>query len=162
VGALGADPALRRFRGAGAAIDQPVIDLFPERKIANVDAAKKAMTLGSLLDSTSGLDRREPLTGGPPETLLQMECSRDLVGFVLDQPMARAPGSGFDYNSGAWHLLSAILARKSGTSTLEYARQKLFTPLGITDVAWRRDPQGIMIGGYGRSRSFRDLFSKGS
>jgi len=143
--------------GALGPLDQSVIDLFPERKIDNVDANKKAMTLGTLLDSTSGLDWREPLTDAPPETMLQMERSADWVGFVLDRPMARAPGLAFDYNSGTWHLLSAILAKKTGTSALDYARQKLFTPLGISDVAWRHDPQGITNGGYGLFMRPRDM-----
>ena len=143
--------------GALGPLDQPVIDLFPERKLANVDANKKAMTLNSLLDSNSGLDWREPLTGGPPETMLQMERSRDWVGFILDRPMTQAPGLAFDYNSGTWHLLSAILAKKTGASTLDYAKQKLFAPLGITDLAWRLDPQGIAIGGYGLLMRPRDM-----
>lgn len=143
--------------GVLGALDQPVIDLFPERKIANLDAIKKAMTLDMLLDSTSGLDWREPLTNAPPETMLQMERSRDWVGFVLDRPMAQAPGLVFDYNSGTWHLLSAILAKKTGASALDYAKQKLFTPLGVTDVTWRHDPQGITVGGYGLFMRPRDM-----
>ena len=143
--------------GALGPLDQSVIDLFPERRAANVDSNKKAMTLNSLLDSTSGLDWREPLTGAPPETMLEMERSRDWVGFVLDRPMAQAPGQAFEYDSGTWHLLSAILARKTGASTLDYAKQKLFAPLGITDVAWRHDPQGITIGGYGLFMRPRDM-----
>jgi CubicO group peptidase (beta-lactamase class C family) len=143
--------------GALGSLDQSVIDLFPERKIANVDANKKAITLASLLDSTSGLDWREPLSNAPPETMLQMERSRDWVGFILDRPMAQAPGLAFDYDSGTWHLLSAILAKKTGGNALDYARRKLFTPLGITDVAWRHDPQGITIGGYGLFMRPRDM-----
>lgn len=143
--------------GALGPLDQSVIDLFPERRIANVDANKKAMTLDSLLDMTSGLDWREPLTNAPPETMLQMERSRDWVGFILDRPMAQAPGLAFDYDSGTWHLLSAILAKKTGHSALDYAKQKLFMPLGIADVSWRQDPQGITIGGYGLLMHPRDM-----
>lgn len=138
-------------------LDQSVIGLFPERRVANVDANKKAMTLATLLDSTSGLDWREPLSNAPPETMLQMASSPDWVGFVLDRPMARAPGLAFDYDSGTWHLLSAILAKKTGASALDYAKQKLFTPLGITDVAWRHDPQGITSGGFGLMMQPRDM-----
>ncbi|MBI3367154.1 MAG: serine hydrolase [Burkholderiales bacterium] len=135
--------------GALGPLDQPVLASFADRKIANPSADKQAMTLASLLDMTSGLDWKEPLTPEPPETLLQMERSADWVGFVLDRPMAQAPGQAFNYDSGTWHLVSALLARKTGTDTLDYARQKLFAPLGIADVLWRRDPQGIPIGGYG-------------
>ncbi|MEQ1806969.1 MAG: serine hydrolase [Burkholderiaceae bacterium] len=138
-------------------LDQSVIDLFPERKVASVDSNKKAMTLSTLLDSTSGLDWREPLSNAPPETMLQMGRSRDWVGFILDRPMAQAPGLTFDYNSGTWHLLSSILAKKTGASALDYARQKLFTPLGIDDVTWRHDPRGVTIGGYGLFMRPRDM-----
>src|SRR5688572_28532707 len=89
-------------------LDAPVLDYFPGRSFANVDAQKKAVTVQSLLDSNSGLSWREPLTSDPPETMLQMQHSADWVGFVLDRPMAQAPGASFNYNSGTWHLLSAI------------------------------------------------------
>ena len=138
-------------------LDQSVLDLFPERKIANVDANKKAMTLDSLLDLTSGLDWREPLSNAPPETMLQMARSGNWVGFILDRPMAQAPKLSFNYDSGTWHLLSAILAKKTGRNTAEYASQKLFAPLGITDTIWRADPQGITVGGYGLFMHPRDM-----
>ncbi|HEX6721490.1 MAG TPA: serine hydrolase [Burkholderiaceae bacterium] len=143
--------------GALGPLNQAVIDLFPERQIANVDANKKAITLETLIDSTAGLDWREPLGNAPPESMIQMERSGDWIGFVLDRPMAQAPGAAFEYNSGAWHLMSAAIAKKTGRNTLDYAKQRLFTPLGITDVAWRRDPQGISIGGYGLFMHPRDM-----
>jgi len=147
--------------GTLATLDQPVIEFFPGRAIANLDPNKKAMTLRSLLDLTSGLDWQEPLSTAVPETMLQMERSPEWVGFVLDRPMAQAPGLAFNYNSGSWHLLSAILAKQSASDTLIYAGDKLFTPLGISDVAWRRDPQEIPIGGYGLYMLPRDMAKLG-
>ncbi len=138
-------------------LDQPVVDLFFEREIARLDAAKKAITIETLLDSNSGLDWTEPLTDAPPETMLQMARSRDWVGFVLDRPMAQPPGRAFNYDSGTWHLLSAILTKKTGMDTLAYARQALFAPLGIGEVTWRQDPQGIRIGGFGLFMQPRDM-----
>ena len=142
-------------------LDQPVVDLFFEREIARLDAAKKAITIESLLDSTSGLDWNEPLSDAPPETMLQMARSRDWVGFVLDRSMAQPPGRAFNYDSGTWHLLSAILTKKTGMDTLAYARQALFGPLGIADATWRQDPQGIRIGGYGLYLQPRDMAKLG-
>lgn len=138
-------------------LDAPVLGFFPERKVANADAQKTAMTLQNLLDMDSGLRWQEPLTDEPPETMIQMERSADWVGFVLDQPMAQAPGLSFNYDSGTWHLLSAIVGKQTGSDALAYAQQKLFGPLGITDVAWRRDPQGIPLGGYGLAMQPRDM-----
>jgi CubicO group peptidase (beta-lactamase class C family) len=40
---------------------------------------------------------------------------------------------------------------------LEYAKAKLFAPLGITDVFWPHDPQGISIGCFGSYLQTRDL-----
>ena len=107
--------------GLIASRDAPVLDFFADRKVANADASKKAMTVGHLLDMTSGLNWIEPLSDAVPETMLQLTRTRDWQGFVLDRPMAQAPGTGFNYNSGNTHLLSAILAHKTGGSTLACA-----------------------------------------
>jgi CubicO group peptidase (beta-lactamase class C family) len=42
-------------------------------------------------------------------------------------------------------------------SALDYAKAKLFGPLGINDVYWPHDPQGISIGGYGLYMLSRDM-----
>jgi CubicO group peptidase (beta-lactamase class C family) len=143
--------------GALGPLDAPVMSFFPGRNVANLDANKKAMSLQSLLDSTSGLSWREPLSAEPPESMLQMERSPDWVGFVLDRPMAQAPDVSFNYDSGTWHLVSAIVGKQTGADTLAYAKQTLFGPLGIADVSWRRDPQGVPIGGYGLFMQPRDM-----
>jgi hypothetical protein len=63
--------------------------------------------------------------------------------------MSETPGTRFYYDSGNSHLLSAILTKVTGKSALDYAREVLFGPLGIKDVMWRADPQGISAGGAG-------------
>jgi CubicO group peptidase (beta-lactamase class C family) len=54
-------------------------------------------------------------------------------------------------------VLSAILQEASGMSTRDFAQQFLFDPLGIADVRWDTDPQGIYIGGWGIKMKPRDL-----
>ncbi len=141
--------------------DQRVVDFFADRTIANVDERKTAITIQNLLDMTSGLSWTEPLDQGQPQSLVAMERSPDWVQFVLDQPMAAGPGTKFNYSSGNTHLLSAILAKATGESALDYARQRLFGPLGISNVFWRRDPQGNPIGGYGLFLQPRDMAKLG-
>ncbi len=133
-----------------------VVDLFADRTIANLDDAKKAITVQHLLDMTSGLAWQEGLRG-PNDSTIAMARTPDWWQFVLDQPMAAAPGTRFYYNSGNSHLLSAILSKVTGRSALDYAREKLFGPLGIDDVLWRADPQGISIGGWGLYLQPRDM-----
>jgi CubicO group peptidase (beta-lactamase class C family) len=127
--------------GLLTSVDQPVLGFFPGRSFANIDERKKALRLRHLLDMTSGLKWDEPLSNASLESFVQMERSRDWVQFILDRPMVREPGAAFDYNSGGPHVLSAILSKVTGRSALDYAREKLFGPLGIEDVHWRHDPQ---------------------
>jgi len=136
--------------------DHRMLDLFADRSIANLDDRKKAVTLQHLLDMTSGIDWKEPLTGRP-EAVFEMERSPDWVKFILDRPMATAPGDIFNYDSGNPHLLSAILSKVTGMSASDYAKARLFGPLGISTWNWRHDPQGISIGGYGLAMQPRDM-----
>ena len=148
--------AIALKEGLLKSVDQPVLDFFPDRQFANVDERKKALTLRHLLDMTSGLQWDEPLSGYPKD-FLDMERSPDWVRFVLDRPMVRDPGASFEYNSGNTHILSAILSKVTGRSALDYARERLFGPLGITDVFWRGDPQGNSAGGAGLYLQPRDM-----
>jgi CubicO group peptidase (beta-lactamase class C family) len=138
-------------------LDRRVLEFFPGRIIANLDDNKQAMTIRHLLNMTSGLEWKERLDDSVPETFLAMEQSADWQQFILDQPMAQPPGTAFEYNSGNSHLLSAIVNRLTGERALNYARAQLFGPLGITDLFWRRDPQGISTGGAGLYLQPRDM-----
>lgn len=137
-------------------VDRKILDFFPDLTIANLDDAKKAITIRHLLDMTSGLEWVEGLSG-PPESYIAMARSPNWVQFILDRPMAAAPGSVFYYDSGNSHLLSAILTKVTGLSARDYAQQMLFGPLGIEDVLWRHDPQGISTGGEGLYLQPRDM-----
>ena len=136
--------------------DRRVVDFFPDRTIANLDDAKKAITVQQLLDMTSGLAWQEGLTGAI-DSPIAMARSPDWQQFVLDQPMVTAPGTRFYYNSGNSHLLSAILSKVTGRSANDYAREKLFGPLGIDDAQWQADPQGVTSGGWGLYLQPRDM-----
>jgi CubicO group peptidase (beta-lactamase class C family) len=74
-------------------------------------------------------------------------ASSNWVRFALQRPFVDEPGGRMLYSTGNTHMLSAILTRATGMSTLAYARAKLARPLGIELAAWTRDPQGIYFGG---------------
>ncbi|GLS22974.1 hypothetical protein GCM10007874_59940 [Labrys miyagiensis] len=138
-------------------LDHPMLDFFADRRIANVDDRKKAITVQNLLDMTSGLDWDEGFEGGKEQSFNDLKQSPDWSQFILDRPMARRPGEVFYYDSGNSHLLSAIVTKLTGKPAEEYAKQKLFDPLGITTWHWDRDPQGISTGGWGLSLLPRDM-----
>lgn len=127
-------------------VDQPVIDLFAGKRISNVDDNKKAMTVQTLLDMTSGLQWQEKAYT-PDETIMRMYRSPDRTEFVLNQPMSDAPGSRFYYNSGNPYVLSALITGKTGLSAFDFAKKELFGPLGITSARWGSvDAQGVTDG----------------
>ena len=140
--------------------DRRMVDFFADRTVANLDERKKSITIRHLLDMTSGLAWQEGLDGWP-ESFLAMERSADWQQFVLDRPMAEAPGTVFYYDSGNSQLLSAVLTKVTGKSALDYARETLFGPLGIEDVLWRGDPQGVSGGGAGLYLHPRDMAKLG-
>lgn len=129
-------------------IHQPVLSFFPDRQIANLSAEKEAMSLGDLLTMRSGF---ECISDQSEETLSEMMNSPDWIQFTLDLPVVIEPGTTWEYCSPNSHLLAAIVQQASDTNTLEFAQEHLFTPLGISDVIWPVDPQGI-IHGFGSLR----------
>ena len=135
---------------------QPMVTFFGDKTSAGPAADRQAITVQHLLDMTSGLDWKEPLDG-LPESMLQMRRSPDWLSFVLGRPMAQAPGTAFNYNSGNSQLLSGVLTKLSGRSAADFARERLFVPLGITDIVWRQDPQDLTTGGFGLSMHPRDM-----
>jgi CubicO group peptidase (beta-lactamase class C family) len=140
-------------------VDHRVLGFFPERTVANSDARKQAMTLEHLLTMTSGLDWPELSVSYSSSSNVnaQMAQSQDWVQFVLDRPMVEEPGTTFNYNTGGSHLLSAIIQETTGMNALSFAQAHLFEPLGISDVSWSSDPDGISYGGNGILMTPRDM-----
>ncbi len=121
-------------------VDQPMASFFPDRAIANLDARKQSITVEDLVSMRNGMES-ECLNGDLP-TLDKMRASGDWLQAALDRKMATDPDTSWCYDSPGMHILSGILQEATGMTELEYARQNLFAPLGITDVFWAADPQG--------------------
>jgi CubicO group peptidase (beta-lactamase class C family) len=126
-------------------VEVPVLDLFPDREVANLDARKEALTLEHLLTMTSGLDCRDSYLHRWVG-LEAMRGSEDWSQYVLDLPMVAEPGSRFEYCNGASQLLSAILQETTGMTAAEFAEAHLFDSLGITTYSWPANEQGVTVG----------------
>ena len=143
---IGTLTAIELQQGLLDSVDHPIVDLFSDKQITNLDENKKAMTVQSLLDMTSGLKWQEKAYT-PDETIIRMYSAPDRTQFVLDQPMSNAPGTQFYYNGGNPYVLSALITKKTGRSALEFARKELFEPLGIAGARWgNTDAQGVTDG----------------
>ena len=145
-------------RGDFPDLDTPVLSFFDIDKTAHVDDQKRAMTLRHLLTMSEGLrwDENVPYTD-PKNTFTVMARSLDWVQFTLDQPMAREPGTRFNYNSGASLMLGQIFLQATGIDIEAYTARYLFQPLGITEYEWKRTPFGLADTQEGLFLSTRDL-----
>lgn len=120
-------------------VHQKAVEFFPEYE--GRSAQLDALTLEHLL--TMSVGHRTALT--PGSGTVDNVFSHWLEVF-LKADFAHEPGSVFQYDSGAPHIVSAILQKVTGKPTLEYAREKLFAPLGIKDFSWLADYNGITYG----------------
>lgn len=130
-------------KGLIAGVDEPMLAIFRDQGIANVDERKQAVRLEHLLTMSSGLGCKAQ--AGEP-TLWEMLSAPDNVRFMLDLPMTDQPGAKYVYCSGGMHLLSGAISRRTGRHAEVFAKENLFTPLGIRQWSWPRDPQQVSHG----------------
>jgi CubicO group peptidase (beta-lactamase class C family) len=122
-------------------LDQRIDRYFPDYFAKVDDPRKRDITVRDLVSMRSGLESTSFNNYG------RWVTSGNWVRFALARPMIDQPGGSMIYSTGSSHLLSAILTKATGMSTLRYANAKLGKPLGITIPPWQRDPQGIYFGG---------------
>jgi len=71
--------------------------------------------------------------------------------------MAAEPGTVFNYNTGAAHLVSVAVTALTREPEADLAAKQLFGPLGIHDVTWQQAPEGATSGGFGLALRPLDL-----
>lgn len=129
-------------------INQKLSEFFDEISERNL---MSTITIRDLLSMTSGINWPEitiPYSDSEHPFNLMFE-STNQIQYILERQMIDKPGRRFNYSTADSHLLSAILQRSVGMNVQEYAIDKLFNPIGITDTIWLRDKQGIPLGGTG-------------
>jgi CubicO group peptidase (beta-lactamase class C family) len=131
-------------------LGQPLFAIMPE--FFDADPAKRQLTLGQTLTMRTGLDFDN---GEQTQELYFHEGPG--AAYVLARPREYAPGTVFRYHDGAPHLVSAAIQRRTGRPLDEYAREKLFDPLGIDRWQWERAPDGTTFGAFSLYLTPRDF-----
>jgi CubicO group peptidase (beta-lactamase class C family) len=127
--------------GRIGSLDLGLADLFPSRTMGNPSAWKDEMTLRDLLTMTAGFDAEDSYLYDWVG-LERMHDAPDALQYVLDLPVIEEPSTRFEYTNGVSHLLSCLITEATGVSALDYARERLFSPLGIGEAEWRTDSLG--------------------
>ena len=139
------------LEGTGQKISSLLKQDFPDKPDPQLDR----ITVGHLLSMQAGLAS----TSGPFYGAWVL--SDNWVKTALARPFVDVPGGQMVYSTGSSHLLSAILTRVSGRSTLALARDWLSPLTGFKIGDWQRDPQGIYFGGNQMAMSARSLLAFG-
>ena len=122
--------------GAIPSLDTPVSTFVPEWRTPE----KEAITIRALLEMRSGLAWNEARDNVP----LYLNGT-DQLAFSTAVPVGRPPHEVFNYTSANSMILAEVVAAAVGTSTSEYAQERLFGPLGMT-ADWWVDGAGHTLG----------------
>ena len=151
-------------RGCLGSIDQQVLEFFPKYTPKRGEKAIQRITIRDMLTMTAPYKYRST-----PYT--KYFTSPDWVRFSLDLLGGKGPVGEFRYAPLIGpDILTGILTRVTGQSVLDFAKERLFAPLGIpversitfrsreelmafyksTDLrVWAADPAGVNAGGWG-------------
>lgn len=119
-------------------LDDPVLKFFPADAPANPSEHLKAMKVRDLLTMTCGHDKEPKIVNNAPT-----------AKEFLAHPVPFEPGTHFQYNTFGSYMLSAIVMKVTGQTSLNFLKPRLFEPLGIEDPKWDASPEGPSLGGYG-------------
>lgn len=133
-------------------LDDPVYTYFPEcqkyfvgSRIRNV--YNRALTVRMLLTMRSGkmISSAEGKNG------------KNWIKDFFKASFMMPPDTKFKYCSENTFILSALIKRVTGKSTVDYLDEKMFRPLGIEKPFWQTDGEGNNAGGWGLYMRSEDL-----
>lgn len=129
------------------------------------------ITLRQLLHMSSGLDHTEMAEDGieifdaDTPRMLFLDGREHVARYAETRPLEANPGEKFEYSSATSHILADIMTRSLTDSKdpqvrrdamQEYARGRLFEPLGMTSMFPQFDRNGTMLGGSMMHATARD------
>jgi CubicO group peptidase (beta-lactamase class C family) len=151
-------------------VDQTLAELLPDHA-ASMTEEEKSITLKQLLTMTAGF---------PTDDDILNTAVEDTVPLILTYGLIEEPGAAFHYSNSSAHLVAAVLQQAIDGPILDYAREKLFDPLGIdtspawdgydlgpgggyeeADFAWPTDRSGVHLGFAGLKLTAPDLVKLG-
>lgn len=123
-------------------LNRPFVDYVPEWDMPGVEWIEEAI-VADLLRHTAGIDdltlgqwrieREKQLPDLPGPGAGQHPAVNRLIRLSAGAPLARQPGTAMIYSNIGYLLLSDMVRRVSGRPFWQFARERLFEPLGMSD-----------------------------
>lgn len=132
-------------------VDDKVISFFPDDLPAEVSPWLKELSVKHLLTMTVG-HAKAPVYNASDDHWVKR---------FLAEPIVNEPGTVFQYSTYATYMLSAIVQKLTGQTVYDYLTPRLFEPLGINDISWEVNKEGVNTGGWGLRIKTADLAKLG-
>ena len=145
-------------KGYLKSVDTPLLDFFPD--FTPTDLRQQQISLRHLLEMKGGL-RAEEFYGIGPYLEDEMSETDNWVQYALQVPLKDQPGLNFSYNSCEPLLVGAALSHAVETSIMDFSKEHLFAPLGITRYRWTITPAGYGMTAGSFFMSPRDMVKLG-
>jgi CubicO group peptidase (beta-lactamase class C family) len=120
-------------------LQRPVSDYLPEFS----GEGKQAVMVYHLLTHTSGLRdqdvnahaaKKRGIVASPPPEATQHPWINEYLFLRYDAPLGKPPGVEMSYCNCGYILLGEIVRRVSGQALADFARERIFQPLGMKDT----------------------------
>ena len=128
-------------RGELALDDQvfSILDEFEAPSGATMDPRLEQITVRHLLQHSGGWDPEKSYDAMSIPWRIEQELGvskpvscRDVITFMLGQPLDLDPGSEYAYSNFGYCLLGRIIEEKTGLSYEDYVKEQVLEPMGIT------------------------------
>jgi CubicO group peptidase (beta-lactamase class C family) len=139
--------------------EAPLFSAFPEYADLAGKDGRDRLTIQHVLTMTMGTEWDESsfFYDDPRNSEIAMDNAADRYRYVLERRVVEPPGAHWTYCGGATALLARMIAKGSGKTLHEFARENLFDPLGLGPTEWAVGPDGEPFAASGALMSVRDL-----
>jgi CubicO group peptidase (beta-lactamase class C family) len=139
--------------------EAPLFSAFPEYADLAQEDGRDRLTVAHVLTMTMGADWDESslLYSDPRNSETAMDNAADRYRYILERRAVEPPGAHWTYCGGATALLARMIAKGSGKTLHQFARENLFDPLRIGATEWATGPDGEPFAASGARLSVRDL-----
>jgi CubicO group peptidase (beta-lactamase class C family) len=128
------------------------------------------LTMTSGLRHTEGNERGLPVERADTVRLLFTDGAQSAAAYAIAQPLAKKPGTHWQYSTATTHILADIVTGLVTSSRepaerrrvmVAWFKQRLWDPLGITSAEWDFDNAGLFLGGSMLHMTARDYAKLG-
>jgi len=139
--------------------DAPLFSAFPEYADLADKEGRDRLTIQHVLTMTMGTDWDESslLYSDPRNSEIAMDNAADRYRYILERRVVDTPGAHWTYCGGATALLAHLIAKGSGKTLHQFARENLFYPFGMGPTEWATGRDGEPFAASGARMSVRGL-----